>query len=288
MISTLTLLRILFSSIGIVTNLAAFLIFSRKKLTKYSSINLYRINCISDLMASSIITLIMVLNKILNLVMTNRFVCKFVSTIVFWPANSIWIIVYISFDRMILILFPKRFPALKKRKTQYIICGSIFAYIVVLYFPLSWQQDYMLFTQYEIIGNITFNYSFMSCTVETLEIFLIVTTIDMINSSILPFVLMFTCSIITVIYLFRARNNTHNNSRNNAHNSVQAKKEWERLKKDIHFTITSIALNLAALLFTLPMQVPFLFKDIIEMDPVINLWFVILFNFGYADRKSVV
>lgn len=147
--SVLYYLTIVVSTLGVLSNTLAFAVFMRKEMRKFSFSFYFKIMAISD-----IIALIMPFRhwaefvfKYQQIENQSPFVYKMYQ-FSYHVASSIsmWTLSLIAFDRMLTIVFPRKFPLLKKRSIQIvlvsivcIVCLALYVYqpIVIKYLVIS-------------------------------------------------------------------------------------------------------------------------------------------------------
>lgn len=131
--------------VGIINNILAFCVFSRKPLRKYSYSFYWRVMSITD-------TFILLhtfrhwANFIFdaNLSLISTFLCKindyqpFVASCL-----STWLLLLISIDRLIVIVYPKRLNVFQKRWFQIImvLILVIYSFLVNLHLPLNYRLE---------------------------------------------------------------------------------------------------------------------------------------------------
>ena len=97
------------------------------------------------------------------------------------------------------------------------------------------------------------------------EIFL---WIDLVNSTLIPFSLMFICSVSLIFSIFKSRRRLMLNG-----SSASTKRI---IKRDINFSITLVVLNLTFIALNLPIHVYFL------IDATSDFWFFMFIDLYYS------
>lgn len=222
----------LISLIGVVANILAFIIFSRKKFQNTIFSIYFRFFIIFDTLS-----LMLPINKLLemnfNIIIADisDSLCKFryYYAYVSVPISG-WTLVVISIDRFLSVSCSGRFH-FRKKKGFHITMAFI-----ILIFNLSYYIPNLFYyietkTNYSNETNLTIEYSKCQNPGFALEI------MDLFQSTLVPFLLMIFFSSITIKSLFesRIRANLKNGHR-----------------KDIRFAITSISLNILFLVMNLP------------------------------------
>ena len=192
----------------------------------------------------------------------SNILCKIISFLAYWlPAVSAHLVAFISIQRFMSILFTNKSRFLTQSKIQLaitliVMCvnTAIYSSFLVFYgtFTYSaWLETNQNTTEYEqsayaaLSGN---NSEYMFCDVINKQTSKILSILDALNSAIIPFIIMFICSFLTIYSIFRSRNRLARN----LHNKELSKHDVKRLKRDISFSVTSLSLNFIFIFFTLP------------------------------------
>lgn len=117
-------------------------------------------------------------------------------------ATSSWIETFIAFERCISIAFVNRFQVLTKRAFQYAMIFSLLVYNLALYSSIPYF--------FQTGSNDTTNGSSSDLVVGVCEpsdsyYYFILSWADLLNSTIVPFMIMISCSITTIRCLVRSR-----------------------------------------------------------------------------------
>ena len=227
--------------------------------TIFNSLNVILFSCrkLSKVSISFMIRLLSI-NNILNLInfgfwsfdgldrqnldSSTVLVCKIISinAYLFLASNS-WILVFISLDRLIMILFPKK-PKIFRCKYFYVFISLIiYAYNFIVYIPT------ILF--YDLIQKNDINNTF--CFIPDPKYVEMIAYLEFFNSIMLPFVFMFFLSVFIIISLKKAKNKVLDAS------SLAIKKNNRNLK----FSITILALNFVFLFLMSPYAIAYILKD---------------------------
>jgi hypothetical protein len=230
--------------IGTLCNALAFIIFSRNKFKNSIFSTYFRYLTLND----TVSLLFLSLNKFLILKFDlyigeiSDMFCKLIGFSAYGiPAISSWILVIISFDRMINISFTQRFLFRKCVKFQVTTCIGIFLFNLTYYGHLFFSELYYT-TQYDNVTNMTTQVVFCSAY-ETTHI---LSWSDLFNSTLIPFTLMIITTIITLKSLFKQRSKVKYTSVKSSNQNKISK------SKDAKFACTSIALNIMFFLLNLP------------------------------------
>ena len=263
----------LISIIGVCTNALSYIVFSRRRFQNTIFRVYFRFLIITDTFA-----LLLPINKLLewnfNIYISDHsnFLCKlrsyFAYTVI--PVSG-WMIVIISLDRMLSILYPARFLFRKNKIFQVSMCLSILVYLLIFYSPIL---SYFIQTSIYFDNETNITTEWIICQNESIPI----EWLDMFQSNLVPFSLMITFSSLTIRSIFRSRSNNI---------SVGSSTK----KKDIKFAVTSISLNLIYLFLNFPYLIfTLLFRyistDLIE-DDLFSFLLSICFLLIYLNITSV-
>ena len=192
-----------FVSIGLILNCLAFIIFSRKKFHNTVFWIYFRFLLISDSLS-----FFLPINSFLELAFEIRiknfsnFLCKFRMYWVYsvYPISG-WTLALVSIDRFLSISFPNRFLFRKKVFVQIIACILIMAFNFIYFAPATFY--YLI--EFKELNNITNETDvYKRCKNPGIPIDLM----DLIGTTLIPFLIMILFTIITLISLFRMRKNT--------------------------------------------------------------------------------
>ena len=247
-------------AIGFLSNMLAFVVFSRKKFEKNTIFTIY----FRFLTAFDTLSLLLPLNKYLEYVY-NIYISKisdFFCIFRFYILNVIssisgWITVFISLDRLISITSPSRYLIRKNPLFQITICLLI-VFISSALFSLNINSH--IFVSYKNATNKTL--ITINCLAANYPIFSI---IRLIYSDSLPFLIMIISTCLTLKQLFKSRKRAKSNNTNTDSTIKQ---------KDRKFAITSIAVNIIFLTLNTPYC---LTNTIYQFWP--NLFDIDIYNF---------
>ena len=237
--------------VGTVSNTIAFVIFSRKKFENTLFSTYFRVLLLVDTFGLLYLTsakfLLFEFN--INLRDLNIFLCRITMPMAYSiPQISAHLTVLISLDRWLSIAKPTEFLFRKKKKFQLNVCAIIilvnFIYNGQLFFSyLGYNSDY--------------NKNFVICLIYDENLLSIM---DLINSTLLPFILMFAFSLLTINAVFFSRRRIRNSILNTRMASINRDLETQydlMRKRDIRLAINSILLNFIFLLFNGPQSIFF-------------------------------
>ena len=229
---------------GTFGNFVCFLVYSRKKFEKISVSFFFK--------AISINNCVILLHKLrhyiqsafnYNLKTSSDLSCKIVSYSVYSTISiSTWIMVYVLLDRFVSIKFNKKFQFLHDFKFKFFILSSIHLISFCIYIPVV--IDNQLTSKYLDFNETLIMYQ---CDLKSLD--KLISIIDLIYSTLTPFILMIVFSILSIFVIFKSRIRLQSqNTRKN------------RLRKDIYFAFTSIILNFVFLATNLPITLVLLIQ----------------------------
>lgn len=267
----------LFSEIvcGICGNYLLFKVYSRKNLTKNSFSIYFRCMAIVDFaILLHSFTYLLGTAFDLDLHQQSDLLCKTLDLPIYiLPPVSAYLLVLLSLDRLLKIKFPNRFLFFYKQKFQIASISMLFVYNVAFYCQLAWGRQ----LQPTIITNSTTNTSIIEFTCQDLSEAKLVYKMDLFNSAIVPFVLMTLISTSIIVIVVRSRLKI---------NSLSSLSSSSRIStKDKKFAITTIILNLAFLVFNLPVEVLLVFGGGLEPDLYNLIYYILntLYYWNYAN-----
>ena len=170
----------------------------------------------------------------------NQFSCRFWTFLsYFMPANTSWLLVFISIDRLYGIRNQNR------RYTfvfQLIIVVLILIWNFIIYFCFIIYYD-VITVRSSNSSNETIEVN-TYCSMPDSNAEFILPLIDLINSLLLPFCIMMLCTMLIIksIYMTRKKLLQH-----------QSEKDARKLKKDIRFSLIIIFINILFFVFNFPM-----------------------------------
>ena len=148
-------------------------------------------------------------------------------------ALSPWCLVYISVEKFISISYPAKRFVLKRKNNQIIYLILLILFNFIYHSTVPFNIDLLDY------DNITY------CSFIDYESQSIISSMDIVNCLLAPFLLMLIFSILLIVTIFKSR------SRMNLNNTEREKK---RLKKDIKIAISSILMNLLFLILISPLD----------------------------------
>ena len=250
-------------TIGLAGNTLLFIVFTTKQMKKQASSNVYRALAVIDSfyamlrLSQSIFTTI---GSSKNLFFEDEpkvLKISYVACKIFGYLNpavgpiSGHLLVFMSFERYFSIAKPKHFifKFIKRKNVEKSIIITLFIFNFILYLP--WLLQPYTTIDSSLNQTASKNNKTASCKYLDVNIQRIILSIDMLNLSILPFVLMFILSIMLIYTVIKARKRSM---------VLSDQQEKARLLKDIKFSVTLIFLNIAFVSFNLPISLSHIFE----------------------------
>jgi hypothetical protein len=257
--------------IGTLANILAFIIFSRKKFEKTIFSTYFRILLIIDTIGLVYLAMgkfIRFKYKI-NIRDFNEHLCRLTLLLAYSiPPISAYILVSISIDRWLTIAKPNVFHLRRKPAFQIGVCIFIIAANLLYNGQLFFSYLALDYLEDPSVGPV--------CLIpdeKTLQ------TMDLLNSTIIPFLLMIVSTILTIKSVFDLRKKMSQSTK-----QINSNKKVRR--KDIKFSITSITLNIIFLLLNLPFTIFALVP--VSLSPELSDFLLIFFLFlTYLNHGTV-
>lgn len=233
------IIQVIFIFLGLIGNVISFIIFSRKTFQN-NSISTY---CQSLAIFDSLILTVLIQNigeEFFHFAILNQsdVICK-IYNYIFCLFSSIpaWILVAFSMDKM-LIMRKHAFLILRKKWFQCLIVAviTITNSLLFLGVPINLVPNKKLY----------FYFDTYYCDISSLDFFTVFIIGYLIETVIIPFVIMFITSIVTIRLLVKSRNNLEAN---------RGGVDRQRKMRDSKFAISSLTFNLMFILFKSPISV---------------------------------
>lgn len=249
---------------GIIANIISFKVFTREKFKKTSFSVYYQSLAISDSISLLWVYIAFCADRYRLNLLTTVFLCKYFRTQTHVGRGiSSWLLTLISLDRVISLIFPKRFLFLTKKKIQLMVVGCITAYHVLFNIPLLIEMVYIETFVFDSFGNLTTKQ--ISCLDPANDALIwIVRT----NTRIIPFVIMLILTVLTVGLIVRSCRKLE---------SKAVKSENLSINSDTKFAITSIVFNVLFIVLNLPVFI----LDFLKLDDDLSLVLRNVFNVFY-------
>ena len=261
-------------TIGTIANILAFIIFSRKRFENTIFSTYFRFLLVVD----TIGLVYLALGKFLyfqfeiNIRDFNESLCRLTLLLAYSvPPISAYLVVAISIDRWFTITKPTILLFRRKQSFQVRVCvGIIVANLI---------YNGQLFFSYVGIDKNQVNSTERICLVQSLNA---LQTMDLINSTIVPFAIMIISTILTVNSVFDSRKKIRQSrNQNNSSNQNQIR------KRDTKFAITSIAINIIFLILNLPFALSTQIPNTLMPDYQSDIILVIFLLFTYLNHGMV-
>ena len=233
--------------IGMIGNTIVILVFSRKAFNKYTSKNYFCALSIIDIFNSIMIIIYHPDAFQSYFICVSQLTCKLTDfSWYFLPASSSWLLVFIGIDRLVLVRY-RRIKIFEQKKMQLsIIC-------VILAWNFSVYVERLHFSSLELNNTNDSCNTNSVCDIFEEEAAYVSSWIDLVNSTITPFLIMITCSSMIIHSIFIARKKFYLNLN-------KSKAALSKLKKDIRFSITIVTLDMLFFICNLPICVYYFFN----------------------------
>ena len=249
--------------LGIFGNTMGIAVFCRKNMDKISTNKIYRLILFLDtFFLSTQIFEDSALSLGLDLRSLSTLSCKIRY---YWNYSigpvSPWLLVYITIERYVAIKYTS-IKILKQHNFQKLIIVLIFIYNLGIYSPFA-----ILKQVYSAIDDNNNNETYYYCDFENNIQYTIMTSLDLINSALLPFFIMTasSCALIHTILKVRLRII-----------DMRSKKDKKKLRRDIRFGGSSIVLNIFFVILNLPLCVTNIFFPPLD-DFTYNIFIVVFY-----------
>ena len=232
---------------GLIGNFTTFFIFSRKKFKLLKTTIYFKFLNVTETITLSF-SMVDYLNYQygINLLNASYIFCKFTYYIlyIFSPVSG-WILVILSFDRLLSTKYPSKLLVRNKKQIKLLICAFVIFCNVLYYIPIAILSNYV---------NVYLNDSSSNNSDSTLVIdkcisgdqYGVSDWLDLLNSSIIPFIFMSIFTAKALKSLFESRRKTHNASCS----TTQRKESFK--KRDLRYAFTLLIFNFSFLILNLP------------------------------------
>ena len=226
---------------GMVGNIIAIIILSRRSMTKLGPKNIYLYLFICDsIFLSFIIVNYFDFGYDYDLTVLSKYICKMYWYISYVIAPiSPWLLIYISIDKVIAIKYPSKRFFLRNKKNQFIYLIILIAFNSVFYLPIAYYFKIHDENLNETNGTIY-------CDFVNSDMRQLINLMDTGNRIVLPFLLMTACSLRLLVSIIRMRIRIINNFGSNNH---------KRISRDIKIVFSLIFLNVVFILLNVPSAV---------------------------------
>ena len=243
----MVIIRLVMIIIGLIGNVISFIVFSRPVFRKNSistycrALAIFDFFTIADLIASIGLGFFDTFYPFYSEV-----ACKvYIYSIIGFASIPGWILIVFSLDK---VLTMKRIgtDTLKKKSFQYGIIAAIALVNLLLYIEIPIYIQVVTIKVYGTTLNI--------CDLSTLPFGTFVATMFLVEGSLLPFLIMFVSSIVSIKMIRDSARKIERNSNADISN---------RKSKDFKFAISSVAFNVSFIVFKLPITVVFILENFI-------------------------
>lgn len=263
------LIRYLLLLFGVVGSIVGTILLSSKRMKKFPARRIYRFLLIID----AVFLTSQIAEDTMNILgfrlrFLSNIICKLYIYYNFAVAPiSAWILVFISIDRCITIAF-KRFIFIRKSWFQNLMIFLIFGYNLSFYSPFLALIE-LTVTKINETNETQLSFS-CDFTQENLSNVFYLS--DLVNSTLIPFLLMFLASIVLIYSIIKSRLNILN---------LALEQDKKKIIKDIHFAATILVLNLFFFILNLPICLAnYFFID--SIDNLLYYFFIYLFYLSYC------
>ena len=251
---------------GIIGNIFSLYIFSKKKFKNTIFEIYFRLLNVTYMLALSYVIFdYMNFQFDYNLEIKSPFSCKIIYYIYFtFPPIGSWILVIISLNIMICVLYPLRFRQIRNSKRiQIVICLIIIVYNFCFYIEIIFKQELNIPVNDDSNEtNQTGKTTHLECNSNE-----VIYWMDFFNSAFLPSILMIIFTTIMIKQLIKSR--------------------LKLSKKDIRFMFVSIFLNVFFLISNLPIVIFNFIRNYTdihdEMSELIFILVIIPYYVSFAD-----
>lgn len=231
------IIQVIVISLGLIGNVISFLVFSRKKFKK-NSISTY---CRALAIFDSLILFELIQNVgqlfSFSIINQNEIICKlFFYILALFSSIPAWILVAFSIDKM-LNMRPKRIVILRKKRFQFSVVSVIVVFNLLLYIgiPINLVRQ-----------NLYFYYDAYYCDISSLTFFTVFIIGYLIETAIIPFLIMLISSIATIRLLVNSRKTLE--LRCSFYNR-------RRKRREAKFAISSLAFNIMFITLKTPIVI---------------------------------
>lgn len=245
--------------IGVITNTFIIIIYSRKKFKKSATKNIWRLIATVDIFCALQIIKHFSLNTFnYNMFLISPITCKLLCYFSHFGSISAWLLVYISFERLLSITLPHFNKCLQNAQ-------MIIATLITLVNLSFYLQRLVYNDMVSMNGNESY------CTVldRYKEAFNVFTWIDLFIGTVVPFILMILCSVLLIRTIYMTRKRIIHST------TVSAKR---KVVRDLKFCVTLVLLDVIFVVLNLPIRVNILVENWID-----HTYFMILDDLYYLS-----
>jgi hypothetical protein len=253
---------------GLIGNFTTFLIFSRKKFKLLKTTIYFKFLNITESITLSI-SVIDYLNFQFGISLLNvsRPFCKLTYYVLymFSPVSG-WILVILSLDRLLSTKYPSKLLIRNKKQIKLLICGCVVLFNMIYYMPMAIFSDFKQVDLNDSLNNISNHKVFINECI-TGDSLGICDWMDLLNSSIIPFVFMTLFTIKALQTLFESRRKTRivSTSTTQGFQSIR--------KRDIRYAFTLLIFNFCFITLNLPVVAFYLIVRYVEINESLAKFF---------------
>ena len=266
--------------IGVASNIVIILVFRRQKFKKTLPRNYFCIMSIMDALSLITISPYHLAGYNGDILVYSEFTCKFITfTGYFLPAVSTWMLVLINAERLMSVYF-KYIRIFGQFRFQVVSCGLIFLWNFVIYYSFA---SYMNFLDgngkpinTSILNSSSSSSSKIYCDQYPAEAALVFSWLDLVNSSLLPFILMLLMNLSIVFSIYKTRQKICN---------TYDAKHFKNMRRSNRVSVMIISMSIAFFVFNFPVCLSYLlyYVSFIEfcIDGLGNMVIQIIFYLQY-------
>lgn len=232
--------------LGMAGNMVSFGVFSRKKFAKFNAQNMFRVSLLVDTIYLTVQIIELLPNR--DDLLSNVFCSVYFTLLAVLPPYSSWILVFISAERFISIVYPTSRAANLFGKKWFEMTSLFLIFVVCFfYYCIAWLKNNKVYSV-ESNGSYVFydtyvNDSFPVCYIE-MSYYKILSYMNIGFDVLVPFILMVIQSVLIIYSMQVARLRILHSS------SAHARK---RIQRDFQFAQTILLLDFTFFLFKFPL-----------------------------------
>ena len=247
--------------LGIVSNVLNIAIQSRKNL-RGTWISVYlRVLAFNYLINNIIFAFDSINSPFPKTLLILNIVCKFSQYFVYaFAASSSWILAYISIDRYITITYLRKPKCFEKILLNVLIFALIFGWNLIYYSPFFIFFQSVTNFDDNVVNSTQVNFTDLNvvqnetdCMVIDPNTETILGLMDLVNSTLLPFLIMLIFTILIIMKIMKSKKKI------SKHKKIPTKPTSKRQNKDMKFSFIILILNAVFLIFNLPITINALF-----------------------------
>nr|QVK45808.1 G protein-coupled receptor [Proales similis] len=255
--------------IGLTGNTLSLLVFSRRCFRKNCTASYLKALAIVDMIAlSQFMTYYFLYKDNWDLKQYSSLTCKFLTLLLFVPpSTSVWLEVFISVDRSVYLTKGQHISFVKRH--SYLVWASIVIVNLLIYSPILINTDIRPDWKFD---SLTRSFHCRMCRQDLKAWILLV---DLLNFSIIPFVIMLVSSIVNVRHIFKSRSRIRRAIQRSSFSQY-------RHKRDLQFAVTSLSLNFLFLSFNSPITVVNIITNLILDSQLTQILFAVSLNIYFT------